>query len=88
MRVSSLHLCSGPRIEGDLCDCVEKLGALHEINIIAIRIDPLAALKPGGDLGSKDRVWRFAGSTAWPLSSRPHSKRKSHWWFRITALSA
>ena len=29
---------------GDLCDCVEKLGALHEINIVAIRIDPLAAV--------------------------------------------
>ena len=39
-----LHLCSGPRRDGDLCDCVEKLGALHEINIVALRIDPLAAV--------------------------------------------
>ncbi|CAE7241436.1 lon, partial [Symbiodinium sp. CCMP2592] len=39
-----LHLCSGPRSQGDLCECVEKLGALHEINIIAIRIDPRAVL--------------------------------------------
>lgn len=37
-----LHLCSGPRREGDLLDAVARLGAEHGIDIQCVAIDPLA----------------------------------------------
>ena len=66
-----LHLCSGPGREGDLCDLVEKLGALHEINIVGLRIDPLISFGQG--LTSKhmvpgQRLWRSLVGTARTLS--------------------
>jgi len=38
-----LHLCSGPRRDGDILDCVERFGAAHGHALIGIAIDPLAA---------------------------------------------
>ena len=37
-----VHLCSGPAREGDLCDVIERQASLCEVNIIGVRIDPLA----------------------------------------------
>ena len=43
-----IHLCSGPARAGDVCDWVEQLGALNELNIVSLRIDPLAKLGSTG----------------------------------------
>ena len=37
-----VHLCSGPQRDNDLCYWIERLGAYHELNIVALRVDPLA----------------------------------------------
>ena len=50
-----IHVCSGPRRDGDLCFWIEKLGAIHELNIIAIHVDPLA------DTGNLDQVYSGRG---------------------------
>ena len=57
-----LHLCSGPRREGDLCYWIEHLGASHEINIVAIHVDPLANSTATDFFFSGDGPW---GSFGW-----------------------
>ena len=34
--------CVYAQVEGDLCYWIEHLGACHELNIVAIHVDPLA----------------------------------------------
>ena len=60
-----IHLCSGPRQDGDLCHWVESLSSLHEVNVIGLCIDPLAA-------DWQQRVW-FQGCGAGDLLNEQHA---------------
>ena len=60
-----IHLCSGPRQDGDLCHWVESLSSLHEVNVMGLCIDPLAA-------DWQQRVW-FQGCGAGDLLNEQHA---------------